>query len=212
VSLVIYPAYRLKRTSDLWPFIRDTRRKGEAAVLTVINRTYDDVSARLDPQRGQLKQAIATASPPINEPALRDKVAREIIRRLYRIASTSSLRWVGLDFDVSVTFREHHGRIYVIPYADRAAPVARCLDFLAKDRRLEDFHYQNASDKPAKISRQAWQARAKVWHELTSKSGPRDPWCDYLTLTICDWAKYLWLDSHVALDRARKRQVSRSRE
>ena len=54
------------------------------------------------------------------------------------------------DFDVSIAFREWRGYVYLIKHCDMI--MGHCLDFLASDPRLKEYHYQNSTDRPDEIS------------------------------------------------------------
>jgi hypothetical protein len=122
----------------------------------------------------------------------RAHVAAKIIKRCYRINSTSSLR-SPYNFDVSVGFRQYKGRVYVIPYCDWT--MGKVLDFLKKDRRLTDFHYQNQTDKPNHISEKSWDRRAEVWNGMDREGFFQDVLC----LDICKFDMYWQFDPYLSM-------------
>jgi hypothetical protein len=70
------------------------------------------------------------------------------------------------------------------------------LDFLRKDPRLTDFHYQNSTDKPKHISEKAWDKRRDVWYGMDEE----DRFKDVLLLHICKFDMYWALDpSHLLI-------------
>lgn len=57
MSTKIYTAYRLKKSSDLWPFVHDCYTRGERAVVNVFRRllrssSYDAITAKYREQAG----------------------------------------------------------------------------------------------------------------------------------------------------------------
>lgn len=99
------------------------------------------------------------------------------IRDCYKEQLGSSLRdpWA---LDASVTFREHEGAYYLIPYSDRLSVTYGCLSFLTGHPDLEDFSYWNNTDPPEHVPEEEWDHRASVWEALF------DRWSHYLTLDI----------------------------
>jgi hypothetical protein len=203
VSTKVYNAYRVKRSSELWVVLRDIDRTATANVVAAINGVYDDISARYDRNKDPLKREIEKKGPDYPEVGARERLAQRLIRRLYRIQSSRMDR-CGINFDASVTVRQNRGRFYLIWYADCLSPVARCFDFMDDDPRLEDFHYQNQTDRPDGISASAWAHRRKVWAEIYQAG-----WDHFLTLVICDFDRYRTLDPwyHRALARSGAREA-----
>jgi hypothetical protein len=114
-------------------------------------------------------------------------IVERLYRRGFRMSTTNPYRSI-CNFDVSVTFREYKGGIYVIPYCE--GTMRNVLDFLAKDRRLRDYHYQNQTDRPTRVPARQWRERAKVWDALTEQAR----WGDYLMIDICSWSKWWQLN------------------
>lgn len=121
---------------------------------------------------------------------LRIETEQELIRR-YRDQLVKPYR-NDFDFDVWITVREYEGRLYLIPSCGLGAQG--CLDFLKRDRRLEDFAFWDNSDKPNHITGRAWRHRKRVWdaldpgvpgHQLYA-----DPWSDYLTIEINSYSTF----------------------
>lgn len=194
MSLKVWTAYKLLKASDLWPLVRDIRQQAAQEVQAKLREFYLQCAEAVLPDKPLYKAAFERT---VNNPYLvklhgEDKlreyaaesarldVADKIITRGYRMSTTSPLRSV-FNFDVSVTFREHRGSIYIIPYCEGI--VRNVLDFLAEDPRLRDYHYQNQTDRPEDISAREWRRRAAVWEPLTD----HNRWLDYLVLDICSW-------------------------
>lgn len=182
MSTKVYEAYRLRRKSDLWPLVRDVRRKALKRLQPKLQEAF--------------KQCVLTVSktPEYQQKVLEgDKsestlmfMAERHLNHLYRDASISATKDL-YDFDIWITIREFRGRLYLIPSCGIGAKG--CLDFLKRDKRLEDFAYWNNSDQPRHISREDWETRGVIWDALDS--GPTvkgqlytDAWSDYLVLDI----------------------------
>jgi len=201
MSTKIYNAYRVKKSRDLWPLLRDIRRIAEANVRRMINEFYDDVHKDISTKSPLYKAARKRG---LNPYEARESVTRKVVHRGYRIQSTTMERTL-FNFDASVTVREHKGRYYLITYADWFSPVGKCFEFLREDPRLEDYHYQNQCDRPKEISARAWKAREKVWDAIDEAG-----WWDYLSLIICDWDNFRRIDPW--LDRVREYYQEKARK
>jgi len=60
---------------------------------------------------------------------------------------------------------------------------------------LEDFHYQNHTDRPDNISEEDWDGRYRVWSELTEN------WRLVLVLPICNTKCFYQIDPWMELSR-----------
>lgn len=191
MSTKVYVAYRLKQSKDIWPFVRDTRRRGEENVKKVLRVLHTTFSENVDTASKGYANALKFSDG--NEARARLKVASEAIREGYR-AQLGRMERSIFDFDVSVAIREHKGRMYLIPHCDMMMRDA--LKFLARDRRLENFAYWNNTDQPKRISRREWDARGEIWDALDASG-----WGDYVTIIVCDWSKFYMLDPWLDMTR-----------
>jgi len=132
----------------------------------------------------------------------RFEVARDSVRKGYQENSASSFR-SPFNFDVSVGFRHYKGKIYLIPYCDWT--MKDVLDFLAKDERVRDFHYQNQTDMPPGVSISEWQRRGRVWEEMDRT----DCWKDLLVLEICRWDMFAQIDPWLDMLKERRKNETR---
>lgn len=206
MSTKIFVAYRLKQPDQLWPLVRDIHRQGKVEVDRCLRKFYDVLLKGVDVEsegyqkalESRLKYSITSGD---GEKAMAYErelakldVAAKVIRRGYRMSSTNPQRSY-FNFNVCVTFREHEGSIYLIPYCEGF--MADALDFLAKDPRLVDYHYQNCTDPPEDVDPKEWDERAKVWDYLTD----HERWSEFLVADICSWDKWWQVDPHYELHR-----------
>jgi len=192
LSTKIYSAYRVRKGADMWDVVHDIRIQGSENVKEALKKFGSTHLSAVREDTDLFKKALDyyshyERSQEITRKLARIKVATDILKRFYRINSTSSIR-SPYNFDVSVGFRQYKGRIYVIPYCDWT--MGKVLDFLKKDHRLTDFHYQNQTDKPKHISEKSWDRRADVWNGM-DKDGLFQ---DVLCLDICRFDMYWQFD------------------
>lgn len=187
MSIKIWTAYRLKKTKLLWDLVHDTRITATQNVIEALKTSYREhlPHVRVDTSlyRTRLEKKSKIFDPSKAEQATRLSIVGDLFRRAYRFNSTKPYRSV-YNFDVSVGFRQYEGGIYVIPYCD--CLMRNVLDFLKQDARLEDFHYQNQTDRPKFISPQKWGNRKRVYTAME--------WDDVLVLDICRWDMFYKLD------------------
>jgi hypothetical protein len=98
--------------------------------------------------------------------------------------SSVSIERSFFDFDVNVAFREYKGRVYLIPYCDLT--MREVLDFLDEDPRIEEFGYQNQTDRPERFTPQEWAARSRVWHALTKEP----TWYEFALVEVSSYGKF----------------------
>lgn len=181
MSTKIYNAYRVKRGVKLWPVLWDIKKKAtkniQKVLIDMYNRVLSNESAKNE-VRGNLKLEADCEVGPIE--------VSDNIKKAYRLQLGSHAR-NPFNFDVKVSVRELDGRFYLIAHCDWV--MGEVLDFLAKDKRLEDFHYQNSSDKPDEIPQREWNLRSRTWDRMD-----RAGWRNFVLLTICDWDTFPYID------------------
>ena len=197
MSCKIYTAYKVRKSVDLWDIVHDIKLKGTENVKEALKKFGGTHLSAIREDTDLFKRALESCSHyERSEEATRElaraHVATQIIKRCYRINSTSSHR-SPYNFDVSVGFRQYKGKIYIIPYCDWT--MGKVLDFLKKDRRLTDFHYQNQTDKPSHISEKSWDRRADVWNGMDKEGLFQDVLC----LDICRFDIYWQFDPYLDL-------------
>ena len=74
--------------------------------------------------------------------------------------------WRGdLDFEVSVSVFEHKHLRYLMFFGNRKM-IDLVVQALNKNLFLEDYHYQNSTDKPENVTEKAWNKRKKTWNAI----------------------------------------------
>lgn len=162
MSTKIWEAYRLKKDVNLWEFLRDVRLKAEKRVkvflaewiMNVIEESYNSTSET----KTKLNEVLGYV--PSSEAFDTCKAAQYWWIR-YRAEKFRDPCISGHNFDVSISIRECDGRFYIIPH-----DCIGSLKFLRRDKRLEDFHYQDQSDRPERISNREWENRRRIWNKI----------------------------------------------
>lgn len=185
MSTKVYVAYKLKDSNDLWPWVRDTRRRGEEEVKTVLRTMYADFGKAVKTRSKKFKEGVASGK---SAARMRLSLTHDLLREGYKSQLSSSQRG-PFNFDVSVVIREFEGGLYILPYCDWM--MRDVLDFLKKDKRLEDFAYWNNTDMPDGMTDKAWKARGRVWDALDANG-----WGDYLAIHIMEWTKFFQVDPY----------------
>lgn len=199
MSTVIRPAYRLKKSSDLWQFTRDTYQRGEAEVKKVIREFYAELAKCVDPNSDRYKELAVHYK---EDWKVRLEIAHDTVRNEYKKQLGSSSR-NPFNFDVHIAIREYKSRIYVRPHCDWK--MANVLDFLEEDERLEEYSYWNNTDRPKRFSAQEWGHRSKVWDGIHEAG-----WGHYLSINICDWSKWYLLDPYFDIIKDRMSRKKRN--
>ena len=184
MSTKIYTAYRLKKSEDFWPFLRETRLKGVENVRKVLTKLYNGLLMEVDTKSEAYQKSLDILK---DEQLARGMIVERLICDNYRRQANNAER-DPFDFDVSIAVREHEGRLYLIPRCDML--MRRVLDFLKRDPRLEDFSYWNNSDRPEGIAQKEWDQRGEIWDALDRcRTSPgvlyKDGWSDYVLIEIC---------------------------
>lgn len=168
MSTKIYNARRLKKGVLLWPYVGAVRLAAERRIRQTLRQFY----------RGQVER-IGAMTPKrradhLKRLGIEGFSVVELSGWLFREFHTEAGRGTNDTFNMSVAvvFREHAGRIYLIPYA--SGIMCRALDFLKRDRLSEDYHYQNQVDQSAPCSRKAWEERERIWDAILDNGRERD--------------------------------------
>lgn len=205
MSARVNVAFRLRQSADLWPLVHDIRVRAVANCQKVLIELYEGFATAFDDSGEEQHKFNARVSllkdegmnPEDAGYLARLSMVEDKLRRGYREQVNSPFR-NEFHFDVSVVFREHEGRIYLIPYCDMF--MRRVLDFLKDDKRLSDYAYWNNVEQPEGISDRVWKQRGKLWDTLTDK------WADMLTLDIIDKENFFQIDpspTHYAAEHKR---------
>lgn len=177
MSTKIWVAYKVKGGVDPWSLFRDIKEAGEKEVRKILIRAYDKILASPEAMK-EVRDGLAKIDRghPKDGDVDPFDVSR-FVNEAYR-QQLGSMKRSAFDLDVSVAIRELNGELYLIPHCGDGAGGA--LEFLKADDRLEDFHYQNQTDRPKKVSAKEWDLRRDAWDAII-KAG----WRHYLVLEIC---------------------------
>ena len=177
MSTKIYNAYRVKEGIYLWDLVKDWQKLGRERAIAAISDMHIKLMEAVDENSDEYKGRVVSlqADPyymneEVAKKAAFNEMAANTMREEAKKNSTSFLRNY-FDFDVSITFREYGGRYYVQCYCDMT--MHKVLDFVEEDPRVEDYHYQNLTDKPKEISEEAWEEREKTWDKIYDREDGR---------------------------------------
>lgn len=198
MSIKIYEAYKLKHAKYLWPLVHDIKAKATKNVKKTLTQFYLAEMSEVDTSSDAFKAALEICENDVW--CAQHSMAHDAICKGYKANSTSGLRDF-YNFDVSVAFRQFEGSVYLIPYRDMT--MQHTLDFLKRDRRLRDFHFQNSCDKPKEIPAEEWRTRRRVWTKMDEVGGFNEP----LILEICSYNMFFQVDPWVEM--AQKYYASR---
>lgn len=201
MSTKIWEAYRLSASVNLWEFLRDVRRKAETAaradLVTRVKAIVTDY--RTNPKdRALYDEALKRDK---DSPPLSPWNAMDYLRMRYKEAERNE--WIMFDFGVSITVRECEGRFYLIPY-DRMG----VLKFLRRDPRVSDFHYQNQTDRPPRMTNREWGHRRRTWDKMFGGYG-EEGWWDVVVLEILTTGNWYRVTAPIIMDKKLRRWFKR---
>lgn len=210
MSTKIYTAYRVKKGHDLWETLQRIRKKAEKGIDGVLR----DLAKSLlqgSKENKDLKRLILDLSG--HKDADIDKVIDlddvfYYMGEQYSRQQTSSQR-DPFDFNVSVGVWQHKGWFLLIPYCDGF--MRKVLDFMKRDKSLEDYSYWNNTDQPKNVSSKKWNERGEVWDIV------REDWRTNLALEILTPQNYylynFWLDDQLkeASKKAKRKSKTKPR-
>lgn len=144
MSIKIWCAYRTRK--------RMKRSELHALLQSLQKRARDEFERKVD-------EILTELTPNCDAERIRE-MSRFMTERYKE--NVCSARRSPYDFDVKArVFFGTDGRLYLIPYAD--GKIRSVWAFLETMEEFEDYHYQNQTDRPKSISRQAWNRRYKTW-------------------------------------------------
>lgn len=185
MSTKVYNAYRVKEGVALWPLLWNIKTIGIQNVREVLIKLYNKLLSNEQTKEEARKNLKLPDDIEIGPYEVALSVHEAVRRHL------GNPHRNDFDFNVSVAVREHQGRFYLKAYCDMN--MAHVLDFLSSavmSDRIEDFHYQNSTDRPSKISEEEWKHRSVTWAGMAH---PKD-WQNFVLLTICDYEALPFID------------------
>lgn len=205
MSTKIWEAYRLKEGVDLWGFVQDIRPKVQKRITkklyeisgNLIERTKEKKDLRVE-----VLKAYGISDPEKSDREITHHETSRWLFERYREATMQPYKDVW-DFDVSIVFVACRGRWLLVPFPGSGL-IKGMLDCLKKDKRLEDYHYQDQVDEDeAPCSDEEWEQRKKDWNEVLDDAGC---FSDKLTLELCCLGQFTRLtpDYHEMLKKISK--------
>jgi len=168
MSTKIYDAYRILDPKNVWKVLWKIEDEARANIDKALRAHYLDLVIKMDPDTEDYKKAWTETRKQFEyykETSFRLRRAQELVRNSYRDNVTKSHRDT-YSLDVSLAVYPHKNDFYLRTFCEPISVVGEALGFVEKMPELEDFHYQNQSDRPENISEKAWKVRAKVWDEI----------------------------------------------
>jgi hypothetical protein len=212
MSFKLYEAYRLKPGVDLWEFVHDVRIKAQRRAGRILRTVYTSLLQDAETNK-KMREEILKAYSQGREIPDRPVGAVDCacwVREKYKQASISPRR-DKFDLDVSISFRKYKRHWYIIPFPGSGL-FNNVLSFMRKDPRLEEYHYQNQTDKSAKYSNREWGRRRKIWFYLMDYLKNEDREGDQLCLAICKHDMFTKVDPSLAMFQERHKRKRRKKK
>lgn len=169
MSTKIWTAYRLKKGHDLWAVLRDIRLKTELRCRKQLEQVYAGLLEYWESSPAdKLAASIALYGEESGAKQAAEKwgllTARDVVFRNY-MKQLGQMDKNQYDLNVALVVRQYKARFYLVPYPGSGF-LGRTLEWLKRHPALEDFHYQDQTDKSAKVSDRAWRQRGEVWDAM----------------------------------------------
>jgi hypothetical protein len=195
VSTKIYNAFRVKKSVDFWSFlwrVRDTAREN---VKVALKAHYHDLVNRTSTDSPEYKAARAKSDAP--EHSVRLSLARDLVRKGFR-ENVTRLERDTYSLEVSIAVYPHKGRYYLRTFCEPCSVVGTVLDFVEQLPELEEYHYQNQTDRPEEVSPRDWSERKRVWNEIVETDNGVG---SHVALDILSWSGFYLIDPWLDLAR-----------
>lgn len=191
MSMKVYNAFRVKDPDPkkLWPLLWKIRNKAEALVVAALKAHYWDLVRKMDTETKEYLEARGKLAD-TREASFRLAHARDNVRKAYKENSTSAQR-DRYSLDVTVAVYPYRGEVYLRTFVESISIVGHVLDFVPKMRELEDYHYQNQTDRPEEVSAKDWRQRRRVWDGITSAYQDIG---SHVALEVFSWGSFYRLD------------------
>lgn len=215
MSTKIWTAYRLTRGRDLWDYVHDLRVRAVGEVKKLLVKSYLDLLADWENSAKEYATANAMYKAARKIRLGHDKGgeldryypsgASDFLREMYltQLGQTERSLW---DLTVAIAARKSRRGWLLVPYPGSGL-LQSSLAFMERLPYLEDYHYQNSSDRPDEVSARAWAERAATWDPLLDD----DVWRDRLDIDILHgWHGYTAVDpiwDHLRPSLKRRRYV-----
>lgn len=191
MSIKIYNAFRIKNPGEPWNLLWSLKDQALKNIAEKAKAYY----------LFRIKNVIYT------EPNFEDDGDSELWRGRLRFVHNQVRQGVkenagsmdrGIyDVHAAITVAPYEGRYYLRPFCDATSVlVGGCLDFLESHPDLEDYHYQNQTDRPEDVTEHEWELRARTWKGIFSHKGG---YPNQLVLDISSALDWWRLDPHMKL-------------
>lgn len=200
MSLQIYNGFRLNFGKSLWDMLWWVEHLARQNINRALRAHYLELVETMDPDDEDYREkwALEKLQPERarSEQSFRLHRAHSLISESYRKNSTSSLRDT-YSLDVSVAVYPHDCQFYLRTFVEPISVLGGVLDFVAELPELEDFHYQNSTDRPGSVSEADWDHRGDTWEEIFKHEGVGR----HVALDICSWQAFYRIDPWFQLAR-----------
>lgn len=197
MSTKVYNAFKIKDPAKLWSVVNKIFREGRARVDAVLRAHYLHEVRHTDPTDKEYVKARA-GSDARSEASFRLYRVRDKLRDRYK-ENTTRIDWDTYSLDVTVCFYPYKGECYVRTFCEGGSIFRNVLDFVEKMPELEDFHYQNQSDRPEGVSAKDWSNRCRVWNGISKENHDIGVHVD---LDICSWSSFRLVDPWISMAQA----------
>jgi hypothetical protein len=184
VSIIAPGAYRLKTPHLLPEVLHEIRVRGQANIKQSLRELYAQMMLAVREDTPLFRAKASKIKP---HWGVRLEIAHDLVVRMYRRGSTMTVR-SAFNFDVGVSVHYFQDQWVFVPHTNWL--VQHVLDFMADDPRLEDFHYETATDAPSDVPPEKWAER-EAWFAALSKTEASH---DRLMLVLCDWDHLIYVD------------------
>jgi hypothetical protein len=184
LSTKIYDAYRVKQPSKIWEVVHTIFEQGRANAVQALRDHFTHLVRVVDPESKDYLEARAKSDR--SELSFRLSYAHDLVRKSYR-ENVTRLEWDTYSLDVTLAIYPHKGQYYLRTFCERGSVFGKVLDFVEQMPELEDFHFQNSSDRPDEISAREWAHRKRVWDEISLVNNDIGLHVD---LDICSWSSF----------------------
>lgn len=178
MSTKIYDAYKIKTKGDPWKVIWDIEEKARANVTLILQalllsqmrilrdspgdfeKTFD-----LTPDNRHYKHFLQTVNKTWFDYA---SMAWDALSKAFQ-AQAFKFERNEFNFEVQLAVCPLDNQIYIKAFCDTL--MRNVFKFLDTHPKVVDFHYQNQTDWPEHISRQAWDHRKRTWNRIMKQDG-----------------------------------------
>lgn len=175
MSTKIYNGYVIPKMDliKLLAFCKETQKKMQKTKNKVLAKTIAELcTVKLDEalvhQKEKPKDVLTS-------------VTIEVMDRVRNIKKTQS-RDPEVDFESTASFFPMKDKTLVLLYTDQKE-LTSCWE---KIPQVKDYHYQNQTDRPKKISQKDWNKREKDWEKVLLNQTPAVPSQNSFSFTFTD--------------------------